>query len=71
MPASGTGGDAAPDAQAAGPDGEDAPPVRRDIGGRGDVEVDPAADDAGRDGPEGDVADQVRVAAHGRATGAG
>ena len=40
-------------------------PHVRDVGGRGDVEVDPAADDAGRHHPQRDVADQVRVAAEG------
>ena len=55
--------DAAPDAQAAVPDGEDAVPVVRDVLRGGQVEVDAATDDAGRDGPEGDVADQPRVAA--------
>ena len=64
-PGRGPGRDAPPDAKTAGPDGEDSPPVVRDVGRSGDVEINPAADDPGRDGPDGHVADQVRVAAHG------
>ena len=64
-PDAGGGGErhAAPDAQAAGPDGEDPVPHVRDVGRRGDVEVDPAADDARRYHPQRDVADEVGVAA--------
>ena len=61
----GTRRDAAPDAQAARPDREDPPPVMRDVGGRGDVEVDPAADDPGRHRPGRHVGDQGGVPARG------
>src|SRR5580700_1342637 len=49
--------------QAPRPDREHAPPVRRDIARRGDIEVDPRADDAGRHRPDRHVGDQVRVTA--------
>src|SRR6185437_497411 len=56
-------GNAAPDAEAAGPHGEHPVPDVRDVARGGDVEVDPAADDAGGHYPQGEVVDQVRVAA--------
>src|SRR5207302_9791246 len=56
--------DAAPDAEAALPDGEDALPLRlRDLIPAGDVVVGARADDPERDAPHRDAQDEIPVAA--------
>src|SRR6185437_16004546 len=63
--------DAAPDAEAALPDGERPPPMVGYLVPAGDVVVDARADDPERDAPHGDPQDEVPVAAEPRPADAG